>query len=369
MSGKTCARVSAAVQFPSARLGLAAEHPSASGTAAPTLALAAAPLRGCAMADNETAERWTVPQASVWIRTRDLATVRELGPRIARSLAIAADAMPDVLTASACLVAALRAGRIRASGRLARTGDASDLGEERETIPPAFWHAGADLSDDLDRGVMARELRRAARWLDLDIEANACIGRWQPPAAILGEGVLSLGQAAGKLEPEPIDRLRWLLTHPAVIVTGLNDRAERVTVDAAALALGVADIEADTVTTRDGRICWSQVTVELAPAAGAATPPAAPLARIVPREYVTTFDETKPSMAPAPATTEPPRRRGPPARRRGAVADWITKHRPEGVAGETIASLQAAMKADTAACADVRNASEDTIRRALHLKK
>jgi hypothetical protein len=36
-------------------------------------------MRTCAMADKETVERWTVPQASVWIRTRDHATVRELG--------------------------------------------------------------------------------------------------------------------------------------------------------------------------------------------------------------------------------------------------------------------------------------------------
>jgi hypothetical protein len=226
------------------------------------------------MANKETVGRWTVPQVSVWIRTRDLATVRELGPRTARSLVMAALAMPDVLTASECLVAALRAGRLAASGRLVAaqvtaTGKAPDriLGDGRESIPQSFWQDGADLSDDPDRGVMARAHRGEDRWIDLDVEAGACIGRWQPPAAILGDGALSLGQAAAQLDPEPIDRLRWLLTHPAAIVTGLNDRAERVTVDAAALALGVADIEADSVTTRDGRLCWSQVTIDLAPAA------------------------------------------------------------------------------------------------------
>jgi hypothetical protein len=183
--------------------------------------------------------------------------------------------MPDVLTASECLVAALRAGRLNANGRLVSgqvtaTGEAPDriLGDGRETIPQSFWQDGADLSDDPDRGVMAREQGGAGRWIEIGVGATACIGRWQPPAAILGDGALSLGQAAAQLDPEPIDRLRWLLTHPAVIVTGLNDRAERVTVDAAALALGVADIEADSVTTRDGRLCWSQVTIDLAPAAG-----------------------------------------------------------------------------------------------------
>jgi hypothetical protein len=47
---RPCIGSRAAVQSPSARLGVAAEHPSASGTAAPTLSLAAAPLRGCDVA-------------------------------------------------------------------------------------------------------------------------------------------------------------------------------------------------------------------------------------------------------------------------------------------------------------------------------
>jgi hypothetical protein len=236
------------------------------------------------MADKETVERWTVPQASVWIRTRDLAIVRELGPYTACSLTMAALAMPDVLTASGCLVAALRMGRVAASGRLVQ--EMSDatyriLGDDRETIPQSFWQgdgeqAGGRLSDDPDRGVTAAEPGDAARWIDLDVEAGACIRRWQPPAAILADGALSIGQLAARLGPEPIDRLRWLLTHPAVIVTGLNDRAERVTVDAAALALGVADIETDALTTRDGRLCWSQVTIDLAPAAGAVSASAPP---------------------------------------------------------------------------------------------
>jgi hypothetical protein len=218
------------------------------------------------MADKETVERWTVPQASVWIRTRDLEIVRGLTPRTARSLFLACSAWPGVHAASDCLMAALRTGRVAASGRRMRLPDLIP-GARREKSPQEFWQAGADLSDDTARGVVARESGGAGRWVDLDVEANACIGHWQPPSAILADGALSLGQFAAQLRPEPIDRLRWLLTHPAVIVTGLNDRAERVTVDGPALAFGNADIEADTVTTHDGRLSWSAVMVELAPAA------------------------------------------------------------------------------------------------------
>jgi hypothetical protein len=205
-------------------------------------------------------------------------------PRTARSLTMAALAMPDVLTASEGLVATFRAGRFAAYGRLiarqvTTTGEAPEriLGDGREKISQEFWTDGGDLSDDLELGVMARApAGDAARWVDLDVEANACIGHWQPPAAILGEGALSIGQFAAQLEPEPIDRLRWLLTHPAVIVTGLNDRAECVTIPAAALAFGKADIEADTLTTRDGRLIWSTVMVDLALAITAEPAPVEP---------------------------------------------------------------------------------------------
>jgi hypothetical protein len=223
------------------------------------------------MADEETTERWTVPQASVWIRTRDLATVREMDPRTARSLVETALAFPGVLIASGCLVAALRAGRFSTLGRLTlrqvtAAGAAPDriLGDGRERTPQEFWQSGGALSDN-DGSVVAAAPDDAGRWIDLDVEANDCIGHWQPPAAILGDDPLSLGQVAAHLEREPIDYLLWLLTHPAVTVTGLYDRAERperMTVDRAALARAVIDCEADTVT--DGRLSWSAVMVELA---------------------------------------------------------------------------------------------------------
>ena len=222
------------------------------------------------MADEETTERWTVPQASVWFRTRDLATVREMDPRTARSLVETALAFPGVLIASGCLVAALRAGRFSTLGRLTlrqvtAAGAAPDriLGDGTSALRKSFWQSGGALSDN-DGSDVAPAPDDAGRWIDHDDEANDCIGHWQPPAAILGDDPLSLGQVAAHLEREPIDYLLWLRTHPAVTVTGLYDRADRpvgIRVDRAALAREVIDCEADTVT--DGRLSWSAVKVEL----------------------------------------------------------------------------------------------------------
>jgi hypothetical protein len=221
------------------------------------------------MADNETAERWTVPQACVWIYTRDLATVRELDPRAALSLSVAALAMPSVFDASACLLAALGRGYPTARARLEETDG---------YIPQTFWNDGGRFTDSPDHGVVIVAPGGQGSWTNVAVEADDCMGLWPSPAAILGDGVLSLGQAVAQLEPEPIDHPRWLLTHIAAIATGLNERAERVAVDPAALAHGVVDFEADTVTTRDGRLCWSQVTVELAPQPVEPEPALAPAA-------------------------------------------------------------------------------------------
>lgn len=209
---------------------------------------------------------WTVPQASVWIRTRDLATVEAME---SPSLAEAALAIPGTLDASACLLAALRTGRLIVRGRLARSPSAivirplpELLDDADRAVPAEFWD-GASFNDDPSRTVSAIPADRgeSGRWINLAVRANDCIGRWQPPAAILGDGPLSLRQFLERIDAPPLDRPEWLLTHPAVNVTGLNDRAERMTVDRAALARGVLDGGADTVT--DGRLCWSAVVVEL----------------------------------------------------------------------------------------------------------
>jgi hypothetical protein len=225
------------------------------------------------MPKNGLTERWTVPQAAVWIRTRDLATVREAGPYSTRSLVTAALGFPDIFTASECLIAALRAGRVAAYGRLIKRrvteveeAPARILSAGREKIAQEFWTDGGDLSDDLERGIVARApAGDATRWADLDVEANACIGHWQPPSAILADGALSLGQAAARIKPEPIDHLRWLLTHPAVKVTGLNAASQRVMIDLPTLSR-VSDHKGTENIIRiagDGP-CWWEVTIELA---------------------------------------------------------------------------------------------------------
>jgi hypothetical protein len=49
------------------------------------------------------------------------------------------------------------------------------------------------------------------------------------------------------------------------LVTGLNDRAERVPIDQMALVYGGRNLNTNTVATTDGRLTWSEVTVELLP--------------------------------------------------------------------------------------------------------
>jgi hypothetical protein len=66
------------------------------------------------MTAAESARWWTVPQAAVWIRTRDRAAVDKLDERQSGSLALASMAIAGTLTASACLREALRLGRRRA---------------------------------------------------------------------------------------------------------------------------------------------------------------------------------------------------------------------------------------------------------------
>jgi hypothetical protein len=81
------------------------------------------------LSETEGTRWWTVPQAAVWIRTRDQAAVEALGEPEARSLAVVAGAIPGVLTASGCLREALRRGRLSARGRLVLPELAAATGE------------------------------------------------------------------------------------------------------------------------------------------------------------------------------------------------------------------------------------------------
>jgi len=75
---------------------------------------------GGAMTEDDGEQWWTIPQAAVWIRTRDLSAVQALDFRQRTSLFIAADTIPGVFpTATDCLREALKRGRLAGRGRMA----------------------------------------------------------------------------------------------------------------------------------------------------------------------------------------------------------------------------------------------------------
>ena len=90
---------------------------------------------------------WTIPQAAVWIRTRDLGAVEGLNADQVRSLVLAADIRKGILAASDCLRAALKGGRLFAQGT-------ASMDATPSKIPESFWQDG-EFSDNGDRGVGA----------------------------------------------------------------------------------------------------------------------------------------------------------------------------------------------------------------------
>jgi hypothetical protein len=188
---------------------------------------------------------WTVPQAAVWIRTRDHAAVGSLGERERKCLPLAAMVIEDVtegegaLAASKCLGTALQRGRLGATGRRAQLEmvDAMDepqpwiLETDDEPIPEEFWKAANFLPSIGDEGDGAAVPGERERWLRITVLAADCIRLWPHPSSFLTRKPMPIGAAVADLMTEPAERLGWLLIRPDVTVTCLNAEGERVPMD------------------------------------------------------------------------------------------------------------------------------------------
>ena len=221
---------------------------------------------------TEIETRWTVPQAFVWIRSRNLVTVRKFDrPALTMAeltLSGAFDAS-DCLRVSGYLMEALRLGRFQAIGNRALLevtagepayrilGDGPD-----ELIPLAVWQNGGTFTDVLKRGVVAVVPGEAICWVNVTVNADDCIAHWRAPASILEHGRM-LSEALDLLEPE--DCPPWFLAHPDVATTGLDYAGAEVSVARRVFEgpFGI-DHAHNTIATGDGGLTWRAVTVELA---------------------------------------------------------------------------------------------------------
>ncbi len=222
---------------------------------------------------------WTVPQAAVWIRTRDHTTVERLDERERKCLPLAAMAIEDVtegegaLAASKCLGTALQRGRLGANGRRAQLEvvDAMDepqpwiLETDDERIPEEFWKAANFLPSIGDEGDGAAVPGERERWLRITVLAADCIRLWPHPSSFLTRMPMPIGAAVADLMTEPAERLGWLLIRPDVTVTCLNAEGERVPMDRGIFR--TSDFTIDNTTnsmSAEGRR-WVSVMVGLAP--------------------------------------------------------------------------------------------------------
>jgi hypothetical protein len=209
------------------------------------------------MKDSEKREWWTIPQAAVWIRTRDLHSVRSLDDEAKAYLSAADGPFPDSVAASLYLLKAFRLGRLEARG-WPRGMRAAQVGAPVWT---SFWIDAALCAGDA--GIEARH--PAQQTIEgLLVDAADVTDHWVSPATLLTHGQLTLQRAAGRLEE---DRLDWILAHPDVAVTGLNGSSDRVSIDRRVFASCTIDPITGAIATSDGRLAWSAVTLELATAA------------------------------------------------------------------------------------------------------
>jgi hypothetical protein len=208
---------------------------------------------------------WTIPQAAVWIRTRDLALVRSL-PEKARVYLFVADAVaPGSFTAATVnLLAAFKNGRVVPHGW--------PRGEDhiRRPIRGDYWRAGASFSES-DAGVEAMLPTLQDPMEGLTVEANDVLGHWPCYANLLEDGPLPLWDAIGWLPEE--DCPTWLLQHPSVMVTGLDADAVRQMIDKDVFRTdSIVNPDHASISTADGRHTWSSVMVEWISAAPPDTP-------------------------------------------------------------------------------------------------
>jgi hypothetical protein len=226
------------------------------------------------MNENAKVTWWTVAQACVWIRMRDLAMVEVLDQNEVQSLALASLQFPGTFPASKFLLAAVTVGNPTAMGRKTRlitdvsTGKSHNksLSESREPIPREFWETGGTFSDQGAHAFFSKdkdendEGDEATCWRDIAFDRDAIMSGWQWPAAILADRALPLGEALAELRRE--DDPFWILAHPTVTVTGLR-AGIRGPIDRDALQSSCCiDPATNSIKTNDGMHHWSAVMLE-----------------------------------------------------------------------------------------------------------
>jgi hypothetical protein len=199
---------------------------------------------------------WTVPESSVWIATRKLSKVESLDSRARTSLFVASELVRGTYEASFELLSGLRTGRLLASGW--RRGEQSRGASE--VIPQAFWKEPTAFSES-ETGVEG--LRGPGDvMVGLLLESDEVMAKWEAPESLLEGEKIPLGTLIGRLLNESWPT--YLLSHSQVVVTGLNDRGERVAVDKDVFQTNsIVERSSHSVRTADGRLHWSAVMVEL----------------------------------------------------------------------------------------------------------
>jgi hypothetical protein len=102
------------------------------------------------------------------------------------------------------------------------------LGDGPEFVPETFWQSGGDFADDPEQGFVAAAPGEQERWKDLVVSADDCVGHWQAPGSVLGQGRMPMSRV---LPTEPDDVPQWLLAHPDVVVTGVDGSGTRVAIE------------------------------------------------------------------------------------------------------------------------------------------
>jgi len=313
--------------------------------------------------EGEGERWWTVPQAAVWIRTRDLPAVQALDHRQEKSLFMAADMIPGVFPAATdCLREALKRGRLAVRGRMALPQLAVTdgqpawrlLGDRPERVPEGFWQSGGAFTDDLEHGVVATAPGVPERWMDLVVEVDDCVGHWQAPGSVLGQGRMPINRV---LPSEPDDVAQWLLAHPDVVVTGVDGSGARVAIERGMFNVPLLiDRHNGVLMTPDGRAAWRAVELELAPSR-APSAEAEPLARWYNRSVPAPLEERSLAAPGAPkigavdavahaGKPQVPRRPGQKGHQRAAAKAYIDEAYPDGVPRSvSVSALEAALKA------------------------
>lgn len=226
------------------------------------------------MTTERGTERWSIVQAALWARTRDLDKVESLtwdsrlsdGPRY----------VPNWEAALACVKGALRDGRLAGQD------------EEGEYLGQEFWNPAPALHDG-DKGIDAPRPYGLGR-KTISLSSRDCMQVWPSPMSLLQNGPHSIREVLRQLDewvaPEVSISAIWFLTHPDVQVVGLNAAGVIVEVPRTVLKDGKIDRGRALVEIEHGDIQWHHVQVALQPnterPAIRATPPAAQAEKILP---------------------------------------------------------------------------------------